>query len=222
MPHYLRLLNNPAIRQGSASLTNHNRSKSSSKTKHQKSNPSNIDGSISVQIKLSCTTDLGDAYYDGDLYIDVRILSSERSIDSVANGSVIWKRGARVLTESVQLQCVTGMDLTKEYWLCLEPRSDEGSLGLSIEVEAATQEPSMKSRRLASCSMPEIGGVLAPVSHPSGSGNGNHINQHVLRRFDIPRIRSLVTGGQNLCSTDEFSELYIFEEMGESIARHIW
>lgn len=173
-----------------------------------------------MQVKLSCTTDLGDAYYDGDLCIDVQMLPSERSVESVANGSVIWKRGMRVLTETVQLQCVAEMDLTKEYWLCLEARCDEDSRKLSLGVEVAKQGPSVKSRRPTTCSMPEVVGILAPISFLSSSGD--NINQHVLRRFDMPRLHLPATNDQDFDSAVDCLDLYIFEEMGESIARHIW
>lgn len=214
MPYYLRLLNNPVIRQGRSNHAHGSKKRNTTKATSQQPVIEHVD----VQFKLSCTTDLGDAYYDGDLSIDVHLLSSERSSESVASSSVTWRKGMRVLAETVQLRCIEESGFT-EYWLYLEAQYDEKLL---VGASQVAKGSNLTSSRLLTCSLPEIVSVLAPVSFPSCSASDEDINQHVLRRFNIPKIYSSEWNDRNLHSKVEYLELYVFEEMGESIARHVW
>ena len=208
MPYYLRLLSNPVIQQRTSNHKDFNKKRNTAKTVRLPANQ-HVDSGIAVQIKLSCTTDLGDAYYNGDLAIDVQLLQSEYSTDLVASGRVSWKRGMRVLSETVELQCMANLDLTKEYWLRLGHRGLDATSG-----------------RLSSNCMPEIINILAPASSSLRSASGNDINQHVLRVFDIPKVHHpssiSIDQDQNHQPAAKYVQLYIFEEMGESLARHTW
>ena len=154
------------------------------------------------------------------MLVTVRLVLFEFPWKRITCGKVEWNKSDRVRSALVALDGHQELDLTSKYWILLEAGSTKGFADV-----LRGSAPFFCGEVLSAERMPEIISVLAPLlieDQDSTQWGTLFPHRRVLRIFSLPV--QLPTEKINLHSTekDKGVEVSIYEEMGESIARHIW
>jgi hypothetical protein len=160
---------------------------------------------LHLNAKITITTDLGESFLCFDLPILVILL------DHAGNHAQVhpyqWIAGKRELEISFSLSLAAVLSGQRPRWPCrllVQPRDSNYQLGVLSDL-------------LLPSSQEHPAGVIVPVLSDQLSGEASPNDQ----RSSIPRINTPKRVARRICMAggDEF---YIWEETGESIARHIW
>jgi hypothetical protein len=196
---------------------------------------------IYVGLTFTCTTDLGDTFYapSQDLPFLVSIYSVEESL-LLATGQILWKPRTRVVNEHVALELANGVSMKhlaqmSTAWLHVFTMPQTARIQRPNDpFDDQRHDASIRDLDLLyHISMPEIVSVWA---HVTIKGTYNEITntvsdeKKVLRRFVLCYEESIEreldstksTDGDDVSSRSSIREVHVWEQMGESIARHIW
>ena len=184
--------------------------------------PSLSTGRIGLHLnaKITITTDLGESFLCFDLPILVILL------DNAGNHAQVhpyqWTAGKRELEISFSLPLTAILSGQRPRWPCrllVQPRDSNYQLGALGDL-------------LLPSSQEHSAGVILPVLSEQLSGEASPNEDRYMRvvgiwpvredqQSSILRINTTKRVARHICMAggDEF---YIWEETGESIARHIW
>lgn len=175
--------------------------------------PSLSNGRIGLHLnaKITITTDLGESFLCFDLPILVILL------DHAGNHTQVhpyqWKAGKRELEISFSLPLTATLSGQRPRWPCrllVQPRDSNYQLGVLGDLLLPSSQ-----KHPAGVVLPVLSEQLAGEPSPNNDRDQRVevITTHQINRPKRVARRIYMAGG------DEF---YIWEETGESIARHIW
>lgn len=181
--------------------------------------PSLSRGSIGVHLnaKITITTDLGESF----LYFDLPILVI--LLDHAGNHSQVhpcqWKAGKRELEISFSLPSAVVLSGQRPRWPCkllVQPRYANYRLRVLADVLAQSGQGDRVGLVLPVLSEQLTGGAVVPRGHDQRTRPEPDDQSSGLSPGVTPKR---VARHLHMADGDEF---YIWEEAGESIARHIW
>ena len=143
-----------------------------------------VSSSISIEIIITVTTDLGDCFYPGDLFLNALVRSENDQRDIIQHNLVKWKAGCRCAKSQFSLA--------------------RRKLSKPVHVHVTSDAVDSTLFNIISDKIPAIHAVSSGAVNMSG---------------DAPTVDSIA---RRTFRFSEGSEVFIWEDIGDSIARHIW